>query len=49
MGAEVLLFFVTGQDIPSVYWTIGGTIKQRLMHKQPVALLFHRITRLFSK
>lgn len=27
MGAEDFPFFVTGQDIPSVYWSIGGTTK----------------------
>ena len=27
MGAEDFPFFVTGQDIPSVYWSIGGTPK----------------------
>lgn len=27
MGAEDFPFFVTGFDIPSVYWTIGGTSK----------------------
>ena len=27
MGAEDFPFFVTGQNIPSVYWVIGGTTK----------------------
>tara|TARA_B110000503_G_C7103933_1_gene395072 strand:+ start:659 stop:850 length:192 start_codon:yes stop_codon:yes gene_type:complete len=25
MGAEDVTFFVTGQNIPSVYWAIGGS------------------------